>query len=311
MANNRGLGTIRGEKMEFIELGLFDEKALEYSKEIDPLNYAKNIHLLQLDYILGFIKKSEPEIFNKYVENLEKNYAELIEKDYIGNKKFDISKVIDGLDNIKQHKTLATNSLNYFLNLLELSSDSNWEDDMLKIKNRHFFRSYAIPSYQNLVSLSNTIGKEEAIKLYKIFVTEFITFRGKGTKERYETLEEQRKDEIKDFKENPYPGWLRIESTVENGKLYHRRDTCLLAESIKDLPDEDFRYLVACYKDFQGTKINWNKHFILTMGHSIVKGDPYCSCVIHDTRIDWDLTHPPKEFWDNIWPLQEWQTKNK
>jgi hypothetical protein len=38
-----------------------------------------------------------------------------------------------------------------------------------------------------------------------------------------------------------------------------------------------------------------------------VKGDPYCSCIFHDTRIDWDLKHPPKEFWDSIWPLHEWQ----
>ena len=181
--------------MKFIELGSYDEKALEYLKEIEPLNYAKKIPLLQLDYILGLIKKRKPKMFDTYVENLEKNYAALKKEDYIGNKKFDISKVIDELDNLKQHKTLARDSLNYFLSLLELSFDSNWEEDKLKVKNKHYFRSFAIPSYQNLVSLSDTVGKEEASKLYKIFVTEFMTFRNKGTKGRYETLEEQREDE--------------------------------------------------------------------------------------------------------------------
>ncbi|NHJ38488.1 MAG: hypothetical protein FK731_00540 [Asgard group archaeon] len=296
--------------MKFIELGSYDEKALDYLIEIEPLNDYKR-HLFQLDYILEFIKKRKPKIFDTFVKNLEKNYAELKKKDYIGNKKFDISKVIDKSDNLKQYKKLARNSLNYFLSLLEISFDSKWEEDKLKVKKRENFRSYAIPSYQNLISLSDTVGKEEAIKLYKIFISEYITVRSKGIKEKYQTLEEHRSTEIKDFKENLNPGWLRIESTVENGKLYYRRDTCLIADAIKDLPDDDFRYTAACYKDFQGAKTNWNKHFVLTMGHSIVKGDSYCSCVIHDTRIDWDLKHPPNEFWEAIWPLQEWQKKSK
>jgi len=298
-------------QMEFIELGSYDEKALEYFKEIEPLNFAKNIHLFQLNYLLGFIKKRKPEIFDTFIEILEKNYANLKKEEYIGKRKFDISKTIVDLTNLKQYKYLTKNSLNYFLSLLKIPLDSNWEEDKLEIKNIHYFRSFAYPSYQNLVTLSDTIGKEEAIKLYKIFVTEFMTFKSKKTKGKYETLEEQREDEIRDFKENPYPGWVRIESTVENGKLHHRRDSCLLAEAIKDLPDKDFRYLVACYKDFQGTKINWNKDFVLTMGPTIVQGNAYCSCTIHDTKINWDLSHPPDEFWDSIWPLQKWQKKQE
>jgi hypothetical protein len=38
----------------------------------------------------------------------------------------------------------------------------------------------------------------------------------------------------------------------------------------------------------------------LTMEHTIAQGDQYCSRVLHDTRVDWNLKHPPKEFWDNI-----------
>jgi hypothetical protein len=41
------------------------------------------------------------------------------------------------------------------------------------------------------------------------------------------------------------------------------------------------------------------------MEHTIVEGYPYCDCVVHDIRINDDLTHPLKEFWDNIWPLKE------
>ncbi|MCE7747201.1 MAG: hypothetical protein GPJ51_02315 [Candidatus Heimdallarchaeota archaeon] len=46
---------------------------------------------------------------------------------------------------------------------------------------------------------------------------------------------------------------------------------------------------------------------ILTMEHIIVAGDSYCSCILHDTRINDDLTHPSKEFFDNMWSLKEHQ----
>ena len=70
-------------------------------------------------------------------------------------------------------------------------------------------------------------------------------------------------------------------------------------DAIKELPDIELRYLAACYGDFQSYN-NINENFILTMEHTIVAGDPYCSCITLDTRINNDLTHPPKEFWDNI-----------
>ena len=36
-----------------------------------------------------------------------------------------------------------------------------------------------------------------------------------------------------------------------------------------------------------------------------MEGDPYCSRVLHDTRVDYDLRHPQKEFWDNFEPGNE------
>ena len=95
----------------------------------------------------------------------------------IGNKKFKISKEIDEFDNLKQNESLAKNNLNYFLSLLGLSSDSDWVKEKLKVTNRNSFRSYALPSYQNLVALAETFGKEDAIKLYKIFITEYVLIK--------------------------------------------------------------------------------------------------------------------------------------
>ncbi|UCG02983.1 MAG: hypothetical protein JSW11_03150 [Candidatus Heimdallarchaeota archaeon] len=48
-----------------------------------------------------------------------------------------------------------------------------------------------------------------------------------------------------------------------------------------------------------------DESLILTMEHTNAQGDPYCSRVLHDTRVDYDLRHPPKKFWDNLRPEGE------
>ena len=80
------------------------------------------------------------------------------------------------------------------------------------------------------------------------------------------------------------------------------------ADAIEDLADAELKYLAACYGDFQGYN-NSNEHFILTMKHTVVEGYPYCDCIVHDIRVNKDLTHPPREFFDNMWPVQDKQKK--
>ena len=40
----------------------------------------------------------------------------------------------------------------------------------------------------------------------------------------------------------------------------------------------------------------------VALEHTIAEGDPYCSRVLHDTRVDWKLYCPPIEFWDGFNP---------
>jgi hypothetical protein len=77
-------------------------------------------------------------------------------------------------------------------------------------------------------------------------------------------------------------------------------ENCLWIEALTDLDDSELKYLVCCYGDYQSAQHHYNQHIILTMEHTIAQGDPYCSRVLHDTREDWDLRHPQKEFWDNL-----------
>ena len=119
-------------------------------------------------------------------------------------------------------------------------------------------------------------------------------------------MEEFREARIPREGDSPNIGWVIVQGVIKDGKFPQRKDTCMWHDAIKELPDTELRYLAACYGDFQGYNNN-NENFMLTMEHTIVEGDPYCSCVLHDTRIDNSLEHPPKEFFDNMWPLSKHQ----
>ncbi len=72
--------------------------------------------------------------------------------------------------------------------------------------------------------------------------------------------------------------------------------------------DRDIFSLTLCYCHFQLAKM-WNDNFVLTQEQTIAKGNNYCEYVYHDTTIVEKIEHPSKEFFDDIWPLQEWQKK--
>ena len=292
--------------MKFEKLGTYAPETINDLEEVQPLDIAQRASLARLNYIIGFFKKKRPDDFESFMNNLQKKYAELSTKNYCDEHKYDIMKSIEKLENLKKYQKLAIDNLNYVLQLIDVPENKDWMNDKVKVPQGNYLRSFLVPRYQNVAVISETIGREEAIKLYKIYRTEYAIQTGSETKHKYNTVEELRDDGIEERRKAK--GWVRIES-LENGKFYYRRDSCIWADAISDLPDNEFRYLAACYADFEGTKIHWNPHFVLTMGHTVARGDPYCSCIVHDTRIDWDLTHPPKEFWDSIWLLHDWQKK--
>ena len=290
---------------EFQQLGFYAPEVLDKLDEVQPLDVVDKSSFNRLNFLLGFIKKHKPEKYNDFIKNLEKNYTQMSKIDYYGTKKevYNITEKLANFENLKKHKLLAISSLNYFLGLLDIQSNIDWINEKILVPKGNFFRSFLIPRYQNVRILADTIGREEAVRLYKIYRTEHAKiFTAANRRTRFESLEDLRQDDFDDYENDSNPGWVRIEGIVENGKFIYRKDSCLYAEAMKDYPDTEFKFLAACYYDFEGTKLQWNKHFILTMGHTIAEGDPYCSCVVHDTRVDWDLTHPPKEYWDSIKP---------
>jgi hypothetical protein len=158
------------------------------------------------------------------------------------------------------------------------------------------------PAYYNLLVLTETLDREDAIALYKKFVTHYIRDRRDPERITYDNLETAFTKAIEP-KEIPSE-WVVVRGMIGDGKYAYRNDNCLWIDAIEDLPDSELKYYVCCYGDYESSKI-YHDSVILTMEHTIAQGDPYCSRVLHDTRVDWDLKHPPKDFWDSMKPENE------
>ena len=294
--------------MVFKEKGKYNPKALEYLEEVQPLEFAKLSPLRRLDNLLGVVESLSKDNLQNYIKKLVKNYKNRIDTEYVNPNSSFLPEILAELQNLKKYPELVSHNLNFFLNILDLPLDDRWKVDKIKVPQKSFLRSFLVPKYVNLESLAETLGRTDAISIYKKYITNFLV-----------SIYEDQEDEVEDLKslfqkffeeEEPKESesWVVIYREPAAGKLVFRKDVCLWDETLSDLPDEEFKYLVCCYGDFQGIKSE-NKHFILTMEHTIAKGDPYCSCIVHVTRIDWNLKHPSKEYWDNIWPLQKWQKR--
>ncbi len=285
--------------MRFEEYGQLIPNALdEIENEIQSINDALKSLLKRLSYLLNFIKEEKPSEFEEYVLNLENKYESLVRKEHFSNKLVN-NDFLDEFKNLINHPRLVSNYLNFILQELKLSEEDNWVTKKIKVKHRNYLRGFLLPRYYNLEVLIKTIGREESTQLYKYFVSQNIINNTLPTRKIFETVDECREHFKRDKKEVTL-GTIGFLSEVENGKFYFRKDNCLWADALLDLPDKEIKYLICCYGDFQSAVSRSKGNFVLTMKHTIIEGDSFCDCIYHDTNIDWNLTHPKSEFWDNI-----------
>jgi hypothetical protein len=287
--------------METIRTGKYHISDLDNLQELQPLEFANKTILKRLNYLIGFIKEKKPEILQNFAAKLNIRFNKLLKKTYINKENSQDINIGRDFIHLKVYPDLIYNSLNYFLQLLNIDSKKDWTKDKFKVPNINYIQSFLYHRYYNALILTEILERNQGIQLFKDYIDSYVkSLSSEGTK--YETLEEFREARIPKKGSPPNIGWVIVQGIIENGKFPQRKDTCMWDDAVKELPDIELRYLVCCYGDFQSYN-NLNDNFILTMEHTVVKGDPYCSCLLHDIRINDDLTHPPKEFFDNMWPL--------
>jgi hypothetical protein len=165
-------------------------------------------------------------------------------------------------------------------------------------------QAWSYPSYNLLHALEETIGRSRAINLYKKFITNYYIENPPAVKGNFLSL--QKHFEERTTGDTTSSEWVLVHTMLGEGKYAFKNKNCpTLVDSMKNLPDLEFKYLVCCYSDYEKFRQTRDDHVILTMEHTLMEGDPYCSRVLHDTRIDYDLRHPPKEFLDNFEPGNE------
>ena len=293
--------------MKFTQTGTFKENVLEELIDIKPQERIETSLFKRLNYIIGFIKKENPDIISDYIKNLTAKYQKLTNDDFLKGNSDKVDKIIADFKNLKKHPELTKASLNYYIHLLQLSDKSDWMKEETKVTNKAFLQGFLYPSYYFIETLAETIDREDAVKLFKKYVTQFLIDNKSPRRDSFVSLEDTVKKRLSgDITSSE---WVVVHSILEDGKYAYKNENCTWVDAMKDLPDTQFKYLVCCYGDYEGARAYYHDSVVLTMEHTIAEGDPYCSRVLHDTRVDYDLTHPPREFWDNFKPGKEDEAK--
>ncbi len=282
--------------MKFVRTGTYKPDALDRMIEIDTLKEAR-WRLRRMNCLLGFVNERAPDAFSAYMDNLRTKYRTLLEDDRKDTNPFNMDELISENPNFGEGIELLKTVTSYLLQILQLPVDVS--PGKQEVVNRNYFRSFSHISYHNLLVLVETIGRAKAIALYKRFVTHYYMHERNPEGQTIDDLETLYARHIEPHK---VPSdWVIVRGMIGDGKYAWRNDNCLFLESQDDLPDAEIKYYISCYGDFERAK-DFHDSVVLTMEHTIAQGDPYCSRVYHDTRVDWDLRHPPKSFWDSMKP---------
>ncbi len=290
--------------MKFVQTGTFRENYLEEIVDFKPLENIENMFLEKLDYFIGFVSKEKPEIITKYVNNLVKKYQGLVEDNLFEKPSEKIKKILVKYIYLNQYPDLIKVSLNYFIHLLQAKEKDVLDMPEVKISRKALIQAWIYHSYYFLQALTETIDREEAVKLFKHYITNYYLEHPPTSRGEFVSLEKRLEDRTSG--DTTSSEWVLVHTMLEDGKYAFKNKNCpTLADTMVDLTDVELKYLVACYGDYQKFRGTTNENIILTMEHTIIQGDSYCSRVLHDTRVDYDLRHPPKEFWDNFEPGNE------
>jgi hypothetical protein len=182
--------------------------------------------------------------------------------------------------------------------ILGISMEQANSDKEIEVPSRTYWRAIILKKVYQLDSLIKTIGRKDAIDLFKKYLDQYYVHI-KSSFKHYETLDDLFKESIKESIKSTNNEFTVTCSNVENGVYINRNDNCPAVEALDDIEDKELIYVVICYPDFKWAEMT-NKHFVMTRKYTVAEGHPYCDKVFHDKRIDKKLKHPSKEFIDSM-----------
>ena len=287
LANNQEV-----RKMKFHK---FEAHTTNKIYKIKPIEFFNNTVYKRLDFLLGFVKKKNEKIFEDYVNQMIVDFQSLSEFSTLGD--YTISNLAN-YKNISSNMNLAQLHGDLLRQILGISMEQANCDIEIEVPSRIYWRAVILTKIYQLVSLINAIGRKDAIELFKKYLDQYYVHT-KSSFKHYETLDELYKEHLEDAKTSKNNEFTVTSSSVENGVYIIRNDNCPAVEALDDIEDKELIYVVICYPDYKWAEMT-NEHFVMTRKYTVAEGDPYCDKVIHDKRIDKELKHPSKEFFDNM-----------
>ena len=118
--------------MKIVQKGKINPKALEIERNIQPIEEAKRVTLKRLNFLIGYLEENHSSIKDDLCLSLTKKYDKLGHKDYIDTKKIDLS----DFEKLNEHPELSEKFLNYFLNLLKVPENKDWQKEKITVTNR-------------------------------------------------------------------------------------------------------------------------------------------------------------------------------
>ncbi|MFX0094085.1 MAG: MFS transporter [Candidatus Hodarchaeota archaeon] len=277
-------------KIKFQKYGPKDH---DYKIKYKPMVYTERGVIYPLDHLLGMVFQYNPATYQQFVTQLTSKVQSMIKTNYVKEKSIDVAGILENYENLKSYPELGEAMINFSLNFCKLPKNGAWEKEEIEHPNKYIMRGLLFSRYYAVLALTEVMDKETAIELFKKHIEDFSLNHPRIPK--IETIEIHRSN----FVEGTHRE-IRIISEIINGKFIIRKDTCSWYEVMKEVNDPELAYFVACFGDYAGCKAR-NENFVLTRNYTLMQGHPYCDEVYHDTRIDSDVTHPPKEFFDNLW----------
>ncbi|MFX0061694.1 MAG: L-2-amino-thiazoline-4-carboxylic acid hydrolase [Candidatus Hermodarchaeota archaeon] len=270
----------------------------KYSPDRQEKNRYKSVELFELaifyrfNHLLEFLNELDPKIHQRFISQHTSTIRSMVETNYVQEKAIDLPKILEKFEHLQNYPDLAELVFNLTIKLYNLPPETNWEGEEIEILAKNFYRGLLFQAYYQLLTLTELMNRKEAIDLFIKHGEVYVLTHPRVSK--IDALEEFWKSttDLADGDEE-----VRIISEIINGKFIIRRETCLWSEILKEAEDSELAYFVCCYGDYVSCKAR-NEHFVLTRNHSLLQGYAYCDKVFHDIRIDPDISHPSKEFFD-------------
>ncbi|MCX5786423.1 MAG: L-2-amino-thiazoline-4-carboxylic acid hydrolase [Elusimicrobia bacterium] len=275
---------------------MFDIKTKKFSgyQDLTPVKtkVAEYVRRLKFpEFCLGYIEEHP-------IPDLQKYRATLL--DFLKAKKLCVypEAVITGLlekfPRLAKDAELGNALAGKIIELLEIDGRTAPEDE-ITIDAKPFLRGYLFIYYYFAKALETVLPRKEAIEYFQVMMDANTRTMSLPKSEKVSDLVFSEEEPRGAFKN----AFIMTEFVIDEGRSGCRADKCKWAEVMKELNDPDYAYAAACHYDFEAAKMH-NPAFTLTRTGTLTQGKPYCDFVWHDTRIDKDPTHPPKEFWDEL-----------